>query len=135
MAVCSLPEDVPTLRLVTLRRLVKGVAPSLVFEETTPLESIAEALHDDPDATAVLVDRDSVLQGTLRLAELADWEGDVPAAWVMERGAPVLEAENDIEAARYAMRKGDTDRVVIVSPSGELLGILTDRDLTRSRAA
>jgi hypothetical protein len=135
MARHSRCDDVQTLRLVTLRRLVKGTTPPLVFEETTPLESISEALKQTPDATAVLVDTNAVLQGTLRLGEIQELDGDVPAAWVMSRGAPVLEAEDDVDAARCAMSKGSANRVVVIGLTGELLGVLTERDIARSRAA
>lgn len=132
-----LVDDMPTLRLVTLRRLVRQAIPPVVLAQDARVVDVERALRLQPGTVAVLVDRSNVLQGTLRLGDLDRAGGDQGerAAHLM-RPAPVLEAEHDIEAARAAMSMSGTDRVVVIGTSGELLGVLTDGDVrVRSRAA
>lgn len=126
-------EDVATLRLVTLRRLVKATVPPLVFEGTATVDEVRAALREIPSATAVVIDECSVLQGTLRLDDIDDSDHDSRASDVMSRDAIVLEAENDPETARDAMERTGGP-VLVVSPSGELLGVLTPQDLIRRAA-
>lgn len=128
-------DELPTLRLVTLRRLVGRTQPPVVFDQATPIGVVEDVLERQPSATAVLVDGAHVYQGTLRLADLADRERTLPAERVMAIGTPVLQAEDDLEAARLAMQRSETDRVLVIAPDGELLGVLTDRDLGGRHAA
>lgn len=82
----------------------------------------------------MLVDEDNVLKGTLRIGDLHSTDRMASAGDVM-RDAPVLEAEQDIETARTVMSSGATDRVIVIGTTGELLGVLTERDVERKRAA
>lgn len=121
------------MRLVTLRRLVKATVPPLVFEGTATVEQVRAALREVPAATAVVVDERCVLQGTLRLDDLADRDDTARAASVMSRASAVLDAETDPETARAEMQRTGAP-VLVVSPTGELLGVLTARDLVQRAA-
>ena len=48
--------DLPTLRLATLRRLLKVAPPPLVFPSDTPIELVEEALWELPFSKVVVVD-------------------------------------------------------------------------------
>lgn len=129
-------DELPTLRLVTLRRLVRRTVPPIVFDQKTPIGVVGDILAQIPDATAVLIDGSRVYQGTLRLHDLSACDRTSPAEQVMSILTPVLLGEEDIDAAQAAMSSSDTDRVLVIAPDGELLGVLTDRDLAdRKRAA
>jgi CBS domain-containing protein len=132
-------DELPTLRLVTLRRLVRGTASPIVFDQETHVDEIEVALQGAPGAVVILVDGAGVLQGTLRLGDLRQLDPAARAAHVMSRGTPMIDAENDIEAARLLMKCSATDRLLVVTPTGELLGVVTDGDLatapSRRRAA
>jgi predicted transcriptional regulator len=128
-------DELPTLRLVTLRRLVRGTRPPLVLGQDVCVADVQQAFAREPSTVVVLVDDANVLCGTLRLADLSQVNDGCASAGDVMRAAPVLEAEDDIETARYAMNSAATDRVVVIDTEGELLGVLTDRDLERKRAA
>ena len=104
------PEELPTLRMVTLRRLVARVARFHVI-----------VLGESPlrDSPAVVVDGDGVFLGTLCFGEAEP------------RMTPVVLAEDDVDAARRAMREHDIDRVAVIDPTGDLLGVVTAADLER----
>jgi predicted transcriptional regulator len=132
-----LVDEQPTLRLVTLRRLVRGTRPPVVLAQDARVAEVREAFASEPGAVVVLVDAKNVLRGTLRLGDLdavTNTDGSASAGDVM-RTAPVVEAEQDIETARDAMDSAATDRVVVIGTAGELLGVLTDLDLVRKQAA
>ena len=128
-------DDLPTLRLVTLRRLLSNTVPPLVFDTSANIAAMKAALRDSPSSIAVLVDHDNILHGTVCLADLAAVDGAQPASTVMATATPVLAAENDVEAAYLEMFTHHADRVLVVDPTGRLLGVLTMRDLTERRAA
>lgn len=130
-----LADELPTLRLVTLRRLVRGTRPPLVFAHDVRVAVVQQAFAREPSTVVVLVDDANVLCGTLRLADLSAMNDGCASVGDVMRVAPVLEAEDDIETARCAMNSAATDRVVVIDTAGELLGVLTDRDLERKRAA
>src|ERR1700690_1599984 len=46
-------DEMPTQRLYTLRRLLKGKAPPLVFDEATPLDAVERALLASPSSRAM----------------------------------------------------------------------------------
>jgi len=122
-------DDVPTLRLVTLRRLLAGLGPPLVFEVTADIASVAAGLRASRTSAAALVDEQGILQGTLSLAELAGADGRSRAETAMTIGAPMLAPESNIEDALRAMRTHHASCVVVAAASGELLGVLTAGDL------
>lgn len=127
-------DEQPTLRLVTLRRLVRGTQPPIVLAQNTCVADVIHALDGAASSVVVLVDEDNVLKGTLRIGDLHSTDRMASAGDVM-RDAPVLEAEQDIETARTVMSSGATDRVIVIGTTGELLGVLTERDVERKRAA
>jgi hypothetical protein len=108
--------DLPTLRLVTLRRLLVGATSPLVFAFDTPLGVIEQAQREVPDAKVVLVDRDHTLCG------------------VVGGGHVFLEPEYDLESALDALHAQHADYVV-VSLAGSLLGVLSRDELEHRRAA
>lgn len=128
-------DEQPTLRLYTLRRLVRRTVPPIIFDHATPIGIVEDVLSQVPSATAVVIDEARVFQGTVRLIDLADRDRTAPIERVMTDVTPILLAEDDIDAAESAMRSFETDRIVVIAPDGELLGVLTDSDLAERRAA
>jgi len=109
--------DLPTLRLVTLRRLLAGAPSPLVFARDTPLSIIEAARREVPNAKVVLVDGDHTLCGVLGGGH----------------GIVVLEPEYDLQSALDALRAQHADYVV-VSLAGSLLGVLSRDELERRAA-
>ena len=130
-----LADEQPTLRLVTLRRLVRGTRPPVVLAQDARVADVRRAFASEPSMVIVLVDDANVLRGTLRLADLSAMNDSCASAGECMRAAPVLQAEDDIDTARCVMSSAATDRVVVIGTGGELLGVLTDRDLERKLAA
>jgi CBS domain-containing protein len=122
-------DTILTVRLVTLRRLVRQSAPPITFHEATPVGDVLAALRAAPHAIAILVDNDGVLTGTLNLAEAGRCDRATRARDAASTAAPILAAEDDVGAAREAMKR--SDRALVISAKGELLGVLTARDLVR----
>lgn len=131
----ALADDVPTLRLVTLRQLLRATLPPVVLGVGTSVEFVRRALGEIPGAMGVVVDPASMLVGTITLHELIGCAGDVAIERVMSAATAIVGPEQDIDAARTAMRAHDTDRVIVVDHDGSLLGILHASDLQRRRAA
>lgn len=131
----ALADDVPTLRLVTLRGLVRATVPPIVIGVGTSVEFVRRALAESPAAVAVVVDATSVLVGTIALDELASCAGDAAIERVMSATTAILGPEQDIDAARTAMHAHGTDRVIVVDHDGSLLGLLRAGDLKRRRSA
>jgi CBS domain-containing protein len=111
--------DMPTLRLITLRRLLVGAPSPLVFERDTPLEIIAEARREVPNAKVVLVDRDHALCGVV---------GDGATSRIV-----FLEPEYDLDSALDALHAQHAE-FVVVSLAGSLLGVLSRDELERRAA-
>jgi CBS domain-containing protein len=122
-------DDLPTLRLVTLRRLLPRHGRTLAFELATPVAQVAAALGGSA-AIAAVVDGTGILQGTVALADLCDCDPACPIGAVMQRDASVLQAELELEQAWSLVRD---DRVLVVDADGRLLGILTRRDLAAAK--
>jgi len=127
------PDDFATLRLITLRLLVRDTAAPIIFDVAVAIGEVERVLREQPEATAIFVDG-GVLQGTLRLEDLFAIDPAERAENVMSREAPVIVAENDLAAAQRAMAASHANRIVVVNPAGELLGVLTEWDLLRSAA-
>jgi CBS domain-containing protein len=125
-------NDLPTLRLVTLRRLLAKAPPHVVFDVRTAPATIAAAIRRT-GAVAVLVDGHGVLRGTLALADLEAADGSVRPE-VRAIIAPILVPESNLEDAHTAMQVHGCERVVVATIRGELLGVLTRRDLARGAA-
>lgn len=121
-----------TLRLQTLRRLLRRERPVRVFEATTSIGEVRWELADT-HGIAAIVDAAGVLSGTATLDDLAGGAPDCSVSDVMERTAPTALPELEVEAAWQLLQQRHADRVVVVSPSGELLGILTIADLDAAR--
>ncbi|MBV8759860.1 MAG: CBS domain-containing protein [Deltaproteobacteria bacterium] len=127
------PEETPTLRLTTLRRLVRSSEPPLIVAASTKTADVSAALKRSPRSTAVIVDEENVLQGTARLADLTAASSDDPIALAMSTTTPQLMPENDVESARLVMDAQHTDRVLVVSSTGGLVGVVTRSDLGPAR--
>jgi Mg/Co/Ni transporter MgtE len=122
-------DDLPTLRMVTLRRLLPRNVRTLAFELATPVAQVAAALGGSA-AIAAVVDGTGMLQGTVALADLRDCDPACPIGAVMQRDASVVQAELELEQAWALVHD---DRVLVVDADGRLLGILTRRDLVAAR--
>jgi CBS domain-containing protein len=125
--------ELPTVRLATLRRLLKTKPAPLVFARDTPLRIVDEALGELPQSTVVLVDRDHSLCGVLAAANLPDDHDQAARADVaMSTRIVFLEPENDVETALATLQAEHADHVV-VALAGELLGVLSRADLERAQ--
>lgn len=125
-------RELPTLRLATLRRLLKTKPAPLVFARDTPLRIVDEALGELPQSTVVLVDRDHSLCGVLPVANLAeDHDQSARADVAMSTSIVFLEPEHDVDAALATLEAHHADHVV-VALAGELLGVLSRADLERA---
>lgn len=124
--------ELPTVRLATLRRLLKTKPAPLVFARDTPLRIVDEALGELPQSTVVLVDRDHSLCGVLAVANLpADYDEAARADVAMSTRIVFLEPEHDVDAALATLDANHADHVV-VALAGELLGVLSRADLERA---
>ena len=130
-----LADDTPTLRIITLRRIVARRAPPLVFDSRTTIAVIIDTLQQTSTSFAALIDSTGVLRGTLCIADLADIDRNACADAVMVTNAPIVRPEDDIDEAHLEMTAHGADRVLVVESSGVLLGVLTERDLIRGRRA
>jgi len=128
----NLTTDAPTLRLITLRRLVARRPPPLVFGTRTPVDAIMFALRRSQSTFAAIVDDtddSGILRGTLCIADLADHDSHTTAEVAMVTTAPMLRPEDDVDEALLEMMGHAADRVLVVDSRGTLLGVLTERDL------
>ena len=123
-------DELPTLRMCTLRRLLRQTVPPIVIDPSTPIATVARTLAASPGAIAVLVDASFVLRGTLALDEL-----DGPSDHVAEAIAvktPMMEPETDVDSARITMELAGVNRVLVVAFNGQMLGVITRDDLDRA---
>jgi len=128
-------QDLPTLRLRTLRRELVGVLPPIVLDARAPLIEVERALIDAGGGLAILVDASGVFQGTVSLAELrAADDGRAAAATRMSSRVPMMEPESEVEGAMRAMGHAGVEHVLVVAADGALLGVLSRRDLERRAA-
>jgi CBS domain-containing protein len=124
--------ELTTVRLATLRRVLKTKPAPLVFARDTPLRIIEEALRELPQATVVLVDQDHALCGVLVVADLPNvHERGSRADIAMSTRMVVLQPEHDVEAALASLHTHHAEHVV-VALAGELLGVLSRGDLERA---
>lgn len=82
-----------------------------------------------------MIDDDHALVGTLRPADLVAYPAGHAVGAIAVRGAPVLDPEEDLDGAEEALHAIATDRLLVVDHRGDLLGVLTDRDLARAACA
>ncbi|HEY1815695.1 MAG TPA: CBS domain-containing protein [Kofleriaceae bacterium] len=121
-------SEIITLRLKTLRRLLGRERPLRVFDAGTSIGEVRWELAGT-SGIAAIVGFDGVLSGTASFEDLSGFDPDVAVGDVMDRAAPTAEAELEVEDAWHLLQERHADRVVVVSPSGELLGILTSAEL------
>ena len=69
------------------------------------------------------------MRGTLCLSELGTVDGRRRADAVMSTTTSIVEPECDLEEVRVRMATHASDRVVVVTAAGELLGVLTEGDI------
>jgi predicted transcriptional regulator len=123
-------DELPTLRMSTLRRLLRQTVPPIVIDPSTPIATVARTLAAQPGATAVLVDASLVLRGTLAIDDL-DGPNDHAAEAIAVK-TPMMEPETDLDSARMTMQLAGVDRVLVVAFNGQLLGVITRDDLDRA---
>jgi Mg/Co/Ni transporter MgtE len=128
----SVEADIPTLRLKTLRRMLGRDRVLRVFDARTSIGEVRWEVGNT-HGIAAIVDHEGVLSGTVSLEDLAAGEPDRPVGDVMDRASPMAPAELEVEDAWQLLQEHHADRVVVVSPSGELLGILTVAELAAAR--
>lgn len=131
----NVADDVLTLRLVTLRSLLRATIAPVVVGVGTSVEFVRRVLREMPAAICVVVDPTNTLLGAIELHELTACAGDVAVERVMSSATAIVRPEQDVEALRRAMRASDADRVIVVDHDGSLLGALRAGDLNRRCAA
>ena len=119
-------DEAPTLRLTTLRTLVRHAPPLAVVPLSTPLADLAEVLIDHR-VWIVVVDETGMLAGVLSSDNAMRALTCDPDGWVadhMARSSILLSAEADIDEAWAAVIHEDADHVLVASAHGDLLGVL-----------
>lgn len=124
-----LSDEVPTLRLMTLRNALRDRPEPLVFTGAALVREVRAALGTRTDAIAVVVNDSYQLVGTLRASELQGRHDNDRVDTAISQETPVLRGEDKVDAAAAAMSRSGTDRVVVVGVNDELLGVITEVDL------
>lgn len=130
-------DEAPTLRLTTLRTLVRHAPPLAVVPISTPLADLADVLLDHR-VWIVVVDQEGMLAGVLSSENAMRALACDPDGWVadhMARSSILLSAEADIEEAWGAVIHQDADHVLVASAHGDLLGVLQTSLLATYRDA
>ena len=130
-------DEAPTLRLTTLRTLVRHAPPLAVVPLSTPLADLAEVLIDHR-VWIVVVDTDGMLAGVLSSENAMRALRCDPDGWVsdhMARASILLSAEADIDEAWAAVIHEDADHVLVASAHGDLLGVIQTSLLATYREA
>lgn len=130
-------DEAPTLRLTTLRTLVRHAPPLAVVPLSTPLTDLAEILLDHR-VWIVVVDAAGMLTGVLSGEDALRALKCDPDGWVadhMERSSILMGAEADIEDAWAAARAEDASHVLVASAHGDLLGVIQTPLLATYRRA
>jgi predicted transcriptional regulator len=130
-------EDVPTLRLTTLRTLTRHAPPLAVVPLSTPLSDLAQILLDHR-VWIVAVDDNGILCGVLSGDDAVRALKNDRDGWVsdhMSRGSIMLEAECELDEAWAAVDAEGADHVLVVSAHGDLLGVVLANVLATYRAA
>jgi CBS domain-containing protein len=125
-------SETSTLRLRTLRRLLGRDRQLRVFNTAALVGEVRWELANTRTIAAV-VDDDGVLAGTVSVVDIAGFSPDRSVGEVMTTTAPTAAAESEVEDAWQLARKERADRVVVISPKGELLGILSIGELAAAR--
>lgn len=130
-------DEAPTLRLTTLRTLVRHAPPLAVVPLSTPLADLVEVLIDHR-VWIVVVDDQGMLAGVLSSDNAMRALKCDPDGWVadhMARSSILLSAEADIDEAWGAVIHEDADHVLVASAHGDLLGVIQTSLLATYREA
>ena len=127
----QLSNEADTLRLVTLRRLVRGTC-AVVVPRHVSAATIAHRVRAIGATHAVVVDDAQVVCGVIAAAQVTRGFSQERADAVMSERFVVMAPEDDADEAVAALDAAGAERVVVVAHDGELLGVL---DAPRSRAA
>jgi Mg/Co/Ni transporter MgtE len=125
-------SEATTLRLRTLRRLLGRDRQLRMFGAAVSVGEVRWELSSSRTIAAI-VDDNGVLAGTVSIVDLAGIAPDRSVGEIMDRSAPTAAAELEVEDAWQLARAQRADRVVVVSPNGELLGILSIGELAAAR--
>jgi CBS domain-containing protein len=125
-------SETSTLRLRTLRRLLGRDRQLRVFNLSVLVGEVRWELANTR-AIAAVVDDAGVLVGTASVVDIAGFSPDRAVGEVMETNAPTAAAESEVEDAWQLARAQRADRVVVISPKDELLGILSIGELAAAR--
>ena len=126
-----LSDELPTLRLRTLRRLLAG-RPIVALHHAMPV-AVARALFREARVpiAAVVDEGGDTLCGTIAWRDLRRVDdGERSLGEVMEHDYVTVAAESDLDAALAMMTEHGVDHVIVVGVDGELVGILDAHDLS-----
>lgn len=122
-------DDLPTLRLRTLRRLLAG-RPIIALHHAMPIAVARALVLEARLPIAAVVDHGAnTLCGTLAWRELRRGPDGGIVADVMDAEYVTIAAESDLAAAKALMEEHGVDRLVVIGARGDLLGIVDANDL------
>jgi CBS domain-containing protein len=128
------PEEIPTVRIHTLRTLIAR-SETVTVRRTTRLEDIRCRLLEHDVSIVAVIDGD-VLCGTISAVDVLralGSEGAV-AADIMSTPSIGLAAESDVDSAAIVMASEGVEHVIVVGARGELVGIVSAIDIARHHA-
>jgi CBS domain-containing protein len=125
-------SEATTLRLRTLRRLLGRDRQLRIFGAAASIGEVRWELANTR-AIAAIVDDSGVLAGTASVVDIAGFAPDRAVGEVMQTNPLTAAAETEVEDAWQLAKTERADRVVVVSPKGELLGILSISELAAAR--
>ncbi len=112
-------EDVATLKLHTLRMLLKrGALPLVIVDESAAVEEVNRLVGERGAPLIVVVDRDRALVGTV---------SQVPAR------VAALVAEEDVDATADRVVADDLGYVLVTEGNGDLIGVLSAATIKNHR--
>lgn len=117
-------DEIATLRMRTLRMLLKrSTVPLVVIQESAAVEDVRRIVRERGAPLVVVVDADQALLGTVSPAQLIG-DDTAPAR------VAALVAEEDVDATALRVIADDLAYVLVIEPTGELIGILSAAAIT-----
>jgi len=117
-------DEIATLRMRTLRMLLRrSTVPLVVIEESATLEDVRRVVRERGAPLVVVVDADHALLGTVSPEQLVGDDGTPTRV-------AALAAEEDVDTTAARVIADDLAYVLVIEPTGELIGILSAAAIT-----
>jgi CBS-domain-containing membrane protein len=122
-------EEVPTLKMHTLRMLLKRTTvPMVVVEESAAVDDIRRLVSERGAPLVVVVDSARALVGTVSTEQLGPLTSSAQPARVV-----AVVAEEDVAATAERVAADDITYVLVIEGTGELIGILSGSAIVAHR--